>query len=81
MEYQTKIPCQCPEDCCFLEEDAAWADRNYAESAGENAFRRDVALLGNLEAERLRQKSEWMERLRVQGTCQVCCRRQAEKSS
>jgi hypothetical protein len=35
-------------------------------------------LLNNLEVERLRQKSEWMDALGVHGTCQVHCRQPTE---
>lgn len=72
-----KVFCRCEVGHCFLEEDAVWCRQNFAKS--ENGFRLDVALLNNLDTERLRQKDKWMDSLGVIGTLQVCCRRQIDR--
>lgn len=72
-----RVFCQCEVGHCFLDDDAIWCRQNIAKS--ENGFYRDMGLFNNLEAERLRQKGEWMDRLGVAGTRQVCCRRKVDR--
>ncbi len=83
MNEQTKVLCRCPEGYCFLEEDAARAKQNYAARAQTN--RQDAALqrraFHQLDDERLRRKSEWLESLGVAGTIQVQCRKEDTKAS
>lgn len=71
-QLNDKVFCRCEVGHCFLEEDAAWCNQNFAKS--ENGFRRDVALLNKLDTERLRQKDQWLDSLGVIGTLQVHCR-------
>ncbi|MDO9046685.1 MAG: hypothetical protein Q7U66_02995 [Methylobacter sp.] len=73
---KNKVFCQCEVSHCFLEKDTAWCKQNFAKS--ENGFLLDVALLNNLDIERLRQKDEWLDSLGVIGSLQVCCRRQID---
>lgn len=54
MQFKNKISCQCEIGHCFLAKDAAWSKQNVAKS--ENGFCPDVALLNNLEIERLKKK-------------------------
>lgn len=75
-QLENKISCRCEVGYCFLEADAAWSRQNIAKS--ENGFWRDIALLHNLEAERLQKKDAWMDRLGVIGTFQVCCLRRLD---
>lgn len=72
-----KVFCQCEIGQCFLDDDAAWCRQNIVKS--ENGFCRDEGLFNSLEAERLRQKGEWMDRLDVAGTRQICCRRKIDR--
>ncbi|MDP2903360.1 MAG: hypothetical protein Q8N96_09680 [Methylovulum sp.] len=72
-QLNDKVFCQCEASHCFLEKDTAWSRQNFAKS--ENGFWRDIVLLNKLEAERIRQKDEWMDSLDVIGIHQVCCRR------
>ncbi len=79
MNEQTKVLCQCPEGYCFLEEDAARAKQNYAAQAQTNerdTTFRSRTLFHQLDDERLRRKSEWLESLGVPGTLQVQCRKE-----
>jgi len=79
VEERTQVCCQCGEDRCFLEEDAAWLARNSALASRQNDSFKERGVFLRLDSERLRDKEAWMERLQVQGTCQVRCRRLAEK--
>ena len=79
MEKLTQFFCQCGEGRCFLEEDAAWLARNSALASSQNNIFKEKGLFQQLDIDRLRDKEAWMERLQVQGTCQVRCRRLAEK--
>lgn len=76
---QGKVFCRCVEGHCFLEKDAEWANQNYAQALHPNGIVLDRTLLDTLDAERLREKSEWMDSLGVNGICQVCCRLKTEK--
>ncbi|MGZ4977244.1 MAG: hypothetical protein ACXV8O_08840 [Methylobacter sp.] len=71
-ELKNKIFCGCEAGHCFLDKDADWCRQNFAKS--ENGLWLDIVLLNNLDAERLRQKDEWLNSLGVIGTLQVCCR-------
>ena len=79
---QTKVLCRCPKGYCFLEEDAARAKQNYAARAPAN--RQDAAFRSRafqqLDDERLRRKSEWLESLGVAGTLQVQCRKEGTEA-
>lgn len=75
VKKQTQIFCQCEEGRCFLEEDAAWMARNGALASDQNDPFKERELFLQLDVERLRNKEAWMERLQVQGTFQVRCRR------
>lgn len=74
-----KVFCRCAEGHCFLDKDAEWAKQNHAKVLRPNGILIDRALRDTLEDERLREKSEWMDSLRVKGTVQVCCRQKTEK--
>ena len=76
---QEKVFCRCTEGHCFLEKDAEWAKQNYAQALHPNKIFLNRTLLGTLDAERLHEKSEWMDSLGVVVTCQVCCRHKTEK--
>ncbi len=76
---QEKVFCRCIEGHCFLEKDAEWAKQNYAQALHPNGIFPDRMLLDTLDAERLREKIEWMDSLGVKGTYQICCRHKAEK--
>ncbi|WP_333874902.1 hypothetical protein [Methylobacter sp.] len=76
-QLKNKVLCQCKAGHCFLEKDSVWSRQNFSES--ENGFQLDVALLNNLDTERLRQKDEWLDSLGVIGSLQVCCRRQIDR--
>jgi len=76
---QEKVFCLCVEGRCFLEKDAEWAKKNHAQALHPNKIFLDRALLGTLDAERLHEKSEWMDSQGVNGTYQICCRHKTEK--
>lgn len=79
MEEQNQVDCQCDENRCFLEENLAWIDRNNELVSFEIGLFKREELARRLEADRLRDKEEWMNYLQIQGTCQVSCRCQAEE--
>lgn len=78
---QGKFFCRCAEGHCFLEKDVEWAKQNHVQALHPNGIFPDRTLLGTLDTERLRKKSEWMDSLGVNGTGQVCCRHKTEKLS
>jgi len=80
VEERTQVCCQCGEDECFLEEDAAWIARNSELMSGQSSLSKKMDLYRQLDTERLRDKEAWMDHLRIQGTSQVrCCRLVEEK--
>lgn len=69
----TKQDCGCELGCCYLQNDSAWAKRNYT-LAHESDRPGGRLMWQSLEADRLGLKSAWLEGLGVMGVCQVRCR-------
>jgi len=76
VENKAQVYCQCEEGRCFLEEDAEWIARNGQLASGVNNHFNRNELLQQLDIDRMQAKEIWMNSLQIQGTCQVCCRRQ-----
>jgi len=81
MEGLVRVFCQCGDDRCFLEADAAWLARSGALASGSapNDPARERALFLQLDTLRLQEKGAWLENLKVLGTFQVRCRHLTEE--
>ena len=76
---QGKVLCRCVEGRCFLEKDAAWVKQNRAQAVHPNETFPNYTLFATLDAERLHEKSKWMDSLGVMGIYQICCRHKTDK--
>lgn len=73
MSDANKQACRCEPGCCYLQNDSAWAKRNYT-LAHEGQTPGGRLMWQSLEADRLGLKSAWLEGLGVMGVCQIQCR-------